>query len=50
VWEDTNVQLPDNAPDTWRHVFTNQNINGKTSLALSEIFRHFPLGLLTGDT
>jgi (1->4)-alpha-D-glucan 1-alpha-D-glucosylmutase len=50
AWEDTNVQLPDNAPDTWRHVFTDQSINGKTSLALSDVFRHFPLGLLTGDT
>ncbi|HJQ70696.1 MAG TPA: malto-oligosyltrehalose synthase [Blastocatellia bacterium] len=48
VWEDTSVGLPDNAPDSWRHVFTDQGLKGKTSLALSEVFRHFPLGLLIG--
>ncbi len=49
VWEDTTILLPDNAPDTWRHVFTDQSLKGNSSFALSEVFRHFPLGLLTGD-
>jgi (1->4)-alpha-D-glucan 1-alpha-D-glucosylmutase len=49
VWEDTKIELPDNSPDQWHHVFTDQSLNGKSALALSEVFRHFPLGLLTGE-
>jgi (1->4)-alpha-D-glucan 1-alpha-D-glucosylmutase len=49
VWRDTGVELPADSPDLWRHVFTEQLIDGRKTLSVAEVFRHFPLGLLIGE-
>ncbi len=49
VWEDTTVELPANAPREWHQVFTDQSLGSSSGLLLSEVFRYFPLGLLTND-
>jgi (1->4)-alpha-D-glucan 1-alpha-D-glucosylmutase len=49
VWGDTKVELPASAPREWHHAFTDQSLDGKGGLLLSDVFRHFPLGLLTND-
>jgi (1->4)-alpha-D-glucan 1-alpha-D-glucosylmutase len=43
--------LPEGAPDKWRNVFTGENLhlspgNGKRTLSLHAVFRHFPVALL----
>ena len=49
VWRDTVIELPTDSPDQWRHVFTGHLIDGRKSLSIAEVFRHFPLGLLIGE-
>lgn len=49
VWRDTAVELPDDSPRVWRHVFTEELIDARRALAVAEVFRRFPLGLLMGE-
>ncbi|HWP45238.1 MAG TPA: malto-oligosyltrehalose synthase [Blastocatellia bacterium] len=50
VWGDTIVELPEDAPARWRHVFTDQIIEAEEALSVAEVFRHFPAGFLIGET
>ncbi|RJP79718.1 MAG: malto-oligosyltrehalose synthase [Candidatus Zixiibacteriota bacterium] len=45
VWEDTEVELPDDSA-SWREVITEATFPGGESLRLSEVFQLFPAGLL----
>lgn len=50
-WGDTVIRLPKSAPHSWRHVLTGEVFTDDTkgkSLATSELFRHFPVALLSG--
>jgi (1->4)-alpha-D-glucan 1-alpha-D-glucosylmutase len=49
VWGDTVVELPEGAPSAWKHVFTDKVIKGEKALAVADVFRHFPAGLLLGE-
>ncbi|HET9528851.1 MAG TPA: malto-oligosyltrehalose synthase [Blastocatellia bacterium] len=49
VWGETLVHLPEDAPSAWRHVLTDQLVEGEKALPVAEIFRHFPAGLLIGE-
>jgi (1->4)-alpha-D-glucan 1-alpha-D-glucosylmutase len=49
VWLNTSVVLPDNAPVTWHHVFTDQVIKSESLLPVGEVCQHFPLGFLIGE-
>ena len=45
--------LPEGSPDRWRNAFTGEAFyasvtNGKKSVPLSDVFRHFPVALLAG--
>jgi (1->4)-alpha-D-glucan 1-alpha-D-glucosylmutase len=50
VWGDTALELPKGAPAEWRHVFTDQVIEGEKVLKAADIFRHFPAGFLVGES
>jgi (1->4)-alpha-D-glucan 1-alpha-D-glucosylmutase len=50
VWKDGKLILPENRPDRWTDIFTGhelQILDGEKALPLCEIFRDFPLTLLT---
>ena len=47
VWGDTRVILPEEMPCQWKDLVLGRVIGGKKSMLVSEILRHFPVGLLT---
>ena len=51
VWGGTSLMLPAEAPEKWRNVFTGKSLSatapGKKSLPLEQIFRNFPVALLS---
>jgi (1->4)-alpha-D-glucan 1-alpha-D-glucosylmutase len=49
VWRDTAVNLPPEAPRSWRNVFTRQSIRGATKIAVGDVLQHFPVALLLGE-
>jgi (1->4)-alpha-D-glucan 1-alpha-D-glucosylmutase len=48
AWADTEVHLPDGAPQAWRNVFGSSGASGQT-LRLSEVFAEFPYALLVPE-
>jgi (1->4)-alpha-D-glucan 1-alpha-D-glucosylmutase len=50
-WSGTTIPLSDAAPQHWRNVFTGENVSAvadeQASLAIGEIFRYFPIALLS---
>jgi (1->4)-alpha-D-glucan 1-alpha-D-glucosylmutase len=46
VWADTQLQLPQGAPSTWRDAITNQTISESGKIAIGQILQHFPVALL----
>ncbi|ELR73638.1 Malto-oligosyltrehalose synthase [Fulvivirga imtechensis AK7] len=48
IWKDMSIALPDEFPQRWVNVFTNEEIQGDPKLYLSEALRHFPVALLKG--
>lgn len=60
LWEDTALLLPEQAPDRWRNIFTDEEITaarsvpeaapaGRKTLPLARLFASFPAALLTPD-
>ncbi len=49
VWSDTAVNLPPEAPRSWRNIFTRQSIQGTTGIAVGDVLQHFPVALLLGE-
>jgi (1->4)-alpha-D-glucan 1-alpha-D-glucosylmutase len=54
-WPETVVQLPPEAPERWRHVFTGRSVNVTHSgdrrlLDMGEVLGQFPVALLWGET
>lgn len=49
LWKDTGVRLPENAPGLWRSRLTEQRLTTDGTLAAGELFRHFPVAVLTGE-
>jgi (1->4)-alpha-D-glucan 1-alpha-D-glucosylmutase len=47
-WFDSFIELPGEAPNEWRNVFTGETIQTEKRIALEELFRLFPVGLLFG--
>ncbi|MCU1285478.1 MAG: maltooligosyl trehalose synthase [Acidobacteriales bacterium] len=49
VWADTELSLPENAPDSFENVLTGEilNVTNRRTLLLKEIFANFPVALLT---
>jgi (1->4)-alpha-D-glucan 1-alpha-D-glucosylmutase len=47
VWADTQLQLPQGSPSTWRDAITEQTISG--SGAIAQILQHFPVALLVSQ-
>jgi len=50
VWQDTAVDLPQNAPGTWLNPLAEQRIDSADGLAVAEVFRHVPVAILIGET
>jgi (1->4)-alpha-D-glucan 1-alpha-D-glucosylmutase len=53
VWRETVIMLPQDAPESWRNVFTGETISaspsrGVRSLHLRNVFLSFPVALLSG--
>ena len=47
VWGDTNVLLPDGAPDGWRDAITGADIGAEgNQLSLAQLFERFPIALV----
>ena len=49
VWADTQLQLPQGSPSTWRDVITDQTISGSGGVAIGQILQHFPVALLVSQ-
>jgi (1->4)-alpha-D-glucan 1-alpha-D-glucosylmutase len=49
VWGDTQVHLPENAPDKWRNGLTDRQIFADGAITVAEIFDCLPVALLTGE-
>lgn len=49
VWGDTQVQLPENAPDKWRNCLTDRQIFADGAITVAEIFDCLPVAVLTGE-
>ncbi|PKV62868.1 malto-oligosyltrehalose synthase [Pontibacter ramchanderi] len=50
VWGDTALQLPADAPKVWQHLFGGQIVEAKQTIPLADIFKTFPVALLTSPT
>lgn len=48
IWRDEAIMLPDEFPQRWVNIFTNEEIQGTQKLYLSEALDHFPVALLKG--
>ncbi|MGI0485011.1 malto-oligosyltrehalose synthase [Pantanalinema rosaneae CENA516] len=48
VWQDTQIELEQGMPTTWKNVITSQPIQGNTTLSVGAILAHFPVALLLG--
>lgn len=46
-WLDTAIPLPPGAPAAWTHVFTGARITGDGTLEMQDVFRDFPVALLS---
>ena len=46
VWADTQLQLPQGSPSTWRNAITHEAIAGSGTMAIGQILQHFPVALL----
>jgi (1->4)-alpha-D-glucan 1-alpha-D-glucosylmutase len=44
------VLLPTGAPAEWRNIFTGEMLKNKGQLSVAEVFKTFPMGLLTNET
>jgi len=53
VWGDDRLLLPDEAPESWRNVFTGESLKvftvGERGLPLSDMLSIFPVALLVND-
>ncbi|PVY39406.1 malto-oligosyltrehalose synthase [Pontibacter virosus] len=47
VWDDTAVELPAGSPQVWQQLFGGQQLQAKQAITLAEIFKSFPVALLT---
>jgi (1->4)-alpha-D-glucan 1-alpha-D-glucosylmutase len=41
--------LPENAPATWKNIFTGETVESVNQIALQELFADFPVGLLVSE-
>ena len=49
TWKDTSLLLPAEAPEKWKNALTGETLGGVGPLAVAQILREFPVGLLIGD-
>lgn len=49
IWKDTSIVLPEDFPSTWRDAITDQNLEGRKTLQISGILKHFPVALLISE-
>jgi (1->4)-alpha-D-glucan 1-alpha-D-glucosylmutase len=50
AWNDTELHLPAGAPPRLKNLFTGESLNAEgRSFACAELFRHFPVALLSSD-
>ncbi|HCF26221.1 MAG TPA: malto-oligosyltrehalose synthase, partial [Cyanobacteria bacterium UBA11049] len=49
VWGDTQLQLPQAAPSSWRDAIAEQTISGSGAIAIGQILQHFPVALLVSQ-
>ncbi|MCX2740099.1 malto-oligosyltrehalose synthase [Pontibacter anaerobius] len=47
VWQDTIILLPDKAPQAWQQVLGKGTVNASPALPVAEVFKTFPVALLT---
>ncbi|MBC5992348.1 malto-oligosyltrehalose synthase [Pontibacter cellulosilyticus] len=47
VWEDTAIEIPEDAPSQWSFVFGKDTWQGSNTIPLAEIFKTFPVAFLT---
>jgi len=46
-WKDTSIILPESENSEWRNAITGANIKAADSVKVSEVLKHFPIGVLT---
>ena len=46
IWEDTQLQLPPEAPSSWTNIVTAQTIPAEGTIRVGEALKHFPVALL----
>jgi (1->4)-alpha-D-glucan 1-alpha-D-glucosylmutase len=49
VWGDTAVELPPDAPPTWRNVFTDESLKATQQIAVADALRRLPVALLVSE-
>jgi (1->4)-alpha-D-glucan 1-alpha-D-glucosylmutase len=49
VWQDTEVMMPEGAPDVWRNVITNETLSAGHPLPVGDALLSFPVALLMGE-
>ncbi|GAB3199467.1 (1-_4)-alpha-D-glucan 1-alpha-D-glucosylmutase [Pontibacter aydingkolensis] len=49
VWQDTAIELPENAPSQWDFVFGKDTWQGNGTIPLAELFKTFPVVFLTAS-
>ena len=47
VWEDTAIELPQDAPEQWHSVFGKDTWQSKGTIPVAELFKTFPVAFLT---
>ncbi len=46
VWGETRIEIPQGLQGTWKDVFAEHTVKGGDTLAIAQILKHFPVGLL----
>jgi (1->4)-alpha-D-glucan 1-alpha-D-glucosylmutase len=49
IWRDTAVELPTDAPRTWRNVFTAESLSATKQIVVADALRRLPVALLVSD-
>ena len=46
VWHDTHIQLPQQAPTSWKDVITGETFTFEKELTVGTVLKYFPVALL----
>ncbi len=49
VWDQTEIQLPEEAPPKWRNIFTNEQLTVNENIRAGQILNRFPVAILINE-